>query len=118
MDKAKENYAVILLRTDQNHIVLQVEGFEQAYQKWAEYRDLWVKCLHEKKPLEVTEFEQQLVAAFDPALVYEIVVRKKDVTINQNNPYHKEMMDRGFSNTIKQRGVGVTQDLLDQGYRY
>lgn len=110
-------YAVILLRSDQNHIVLQIEGFEEAYKKWAEYRDLWVTCLHEKKPLQVVEFNQQLVAAFDPALVYEIVVRKKDVAINQNNPYYKEMVDKGFSSTVK-RGAGVTQDLLDQGYRF
>lgn len=116
MDKTKENYGVILLRTDQSHIVIKAVGFEEAYKKWAEYRDLWMTCLHEKKPLQVVEFDQQLVAAFDPALVYEITLRKKDAVVNENNPYYKEMVEKGFSNTLKTNS-GVTRDLLDQGYR-
>lgn len=110
-----ECYSIIFLRKDDDHIIIDSGNFEDTYMKWAFYRDNWSKCLHEKNPLEVVEKDLGIVTAFDPGIVYEIIIKKRDMKINNNNPYFKEMNDRGFSNTLKSHSTN-SSDLLERNY--
>jgi hypothetical protein len=112
----EENYSIILLRTDGDHIILDVGNIENAYTKWATYRDEWSKSLQDKKPLIVVEKDLGIVTAFNPGIVYEIIIRKKDLRVSANNPYQKEMLEKGFSQTFGSH-TKSGHDLLDRGYK-
>jgi len=112
MDK-KQTYAVIVLKRNQDHIVvLETLDFDEAHKLYGELKEKWTKSLHDQTPFELST---PLVTAFDPGLIYEITIRPiTESDINPNNPYRKEMINRGFSNTFNKN----TNSILDEGYKY
>jgi len=95
---------------------LKMKNFDLAHQKWKELADKWVKCLHEKLPFIL---ESPIVTAFDPTFVYEIIVKPQTVSSNLessvNNPYTKDMLANGFTNTFAKNSLN-SNGLLDRGY--
>lgn len=110
-----ESYSVVFLRKDSEHVILDFSDFENAYMKWAQYRDDWAKCLHEKKPLQIVEKDLGIVTVFDPGFLYEIIIKKRNIKTSPTNPYYKEMEEKGFTNSLK--NYSNSSDLLDRGYK-
>lgn len=107
-----QSYMVAVLRSDGNHIIMdEAVSFEGAREKWIYLTRYWEECVKEKKPFII---ESPIVTAFDPSMIYEIVLRPKSTTTS-NNPYQKEMQSKGLSEMMK--GAGLGAGLLDGGYR-
>lgn len=103
-------YETLILRRDGQHIVaIQSTEFEKCYQKWEALHTQWQECAKEVKPFIVKD---PILTAFEPGLIYEIllqpVMTATKAIVNENNPYAKEMLNRGFSNTFG------NQDLLSR----
>lgn len=94
-------YETLILRRDGQHIsALQSSEFEECFAKWEQLQTQWTECAKEVKPFILKD---PVVTAFEPGLIYEIILRPlmtETKTMNENNPYTKRMLERGFSNTF------------------
>lgn len=97
----KAEYGVLILRRDQQHIqALLTSDYEAAFKLWQELSKKWQESVKETIPFQLTA---PIVTAFDPGLISEITIRpviENKLTSNPNNPYEKEMRERGFSDTF------------------
>jgi len=115
MPKTKEQnivYAVLVLRTDQNHItVLESANYDECFNCWSELTAQWKETAKEGSPFQITN---PIVTSFSPGMITEITVvpvQAQNQALN-DNPYQKDMMKEGFANTFG-RNTGV----LDNGYK-
>ncbi len=116
MEQLKEQkmvYEVLVLRTDQNHIVaLESNNYDECFNCWVELTSQWEECAKESKPFQITD---PIVTSFSPGMISEIrivPVTSEEMKSKSHNPYYNQMMQNGFANTF---GQGV--DMLDQGYK-
>lgn len=112
-NEQKVVYAVFVLRTDQQHITaIESDNYDECYETWESLHNVWMEASAENKPFVMTK---PIVTAFHPGLISEITLRpivEQSASKNQN-PYQKNMVNNGFSNSFP-TGGGV--DLLDNGY--
>lgn len=94
-------YTVLVLRKDGDNITaVESADFEECYKVWEELQGKWTEAVKEVKPFVLKD---PILTAFEPGLIYEITLRPlsyKKSQINTNNPYARDMLDRGFSNTF------------------
>ncbi len=94
-------YQTLILRRDGNHIaVIESVEFEKCYAMWEQLQNQWAECAKEVKPFVIKD---PVLTAFEPGLIYEITLRPvmpMTKAMNENNPYARNMLDRGFSNTF------------------
>lgn len=98
--KRPAEYGVLILKRDQQHIdALVTSNYEDAYKLWNTLSNQWEKCVKEQVPFRL---EKPLVTCFDPGLIFEITIRPvvENRMQESNNPYTKEMRDKGFSETF------------------
>lgn len=102
-------YQTVIFRRDGNHIaVVESTDFEKCYKSWEALQAQWAECAKEVKPFLLKD---PVLTAFEPGLIYEITLRPVmpvTKTVNENNPYAREMLNRGFSSTFG------NQDLLSR----
>ena len=110
-------YSVVILRTDGEHlIVVESENYDECFEKWNQLQESWQESVKDQKPFVLKE---PLVTAFHPILIKEITLRpvtKEAINTKYENPYKKQMLQRGFSETFN-KYTGSTADLLDDGYK-
>lgn len=101
-------YAVLVLRTDGEHIqVLESDDYDKCYEKWKTVLQEWKDAAKELRPFEIID---PIVTAFSPSMIFEvrlIPVGTEDSN-NSHNPYNKKMNEQGFSRTFPSQG----KDLL------
>jgi len=109
-NQEQQIYAVLVLRTDQDHIiVLESPDYEKCYNIWEDLIGKWTQAAKDGIPFKLSEPQ---VTAFSPGMITEIKLIPVS-QINQNkvhNPYYQNMVRNGFANTQGGR------DILDQGY--
>ncbi len=107
--EAEVIYQTLILRRDGNHIsIVESTDFEKCYKAWETLQGQWAECAKEVRPFILKD---PVITAFEPGLIYEIIlqpVMSASKAVNENNPYAKQMLDRGFSNTFG------NQDLLSR----
>lgn len=109
---SNELYQVIIFRRDGNHLKgFESDDFDEAKEKWQELQAQWVEKFKETQPFVL---EDPVVTAFDPGLILEISVLPVTEQKKSNNPYKKEMNEKGLSNTLNNYTGGAS--LLDSGY--
>ena len=111
MNTKKEKYLIAILRKDGNHVFdLETENFEEAKKQWSKLIEYWESCIKEHKPFIVTTTQ---ISAFDPSLIYEIVIRPSTtLESDSSNPYKKRMMNNGLNKMFG------GPDILDSGFSY
>jgi len=115
-EEKKILYSVIILRTDGEHvIVLESDNYDDCFEKWNQLQTLWQESSTENKPYVLKE---PVVTAFHPILIKEITLRPitKSPISKYENPYKKEMVQKGFSEAFG-KFSSSTGDLLDDGYK-
>jgi len=120
-DKNKEKdlvYAVLVLRTDQNHItVLESNNYDECFNCWSEMTNKWSKAAKEGVPFELSN---PIVTAFSPGMITEITlvpVTTQDIQSKSHNPYYQNMMEKGLTNAFGFNNSTNDADLLDKGYK-
>lgn len=111
-EERKQVYEVVVVKVDHNHItVISTEKYDDAFEKWKKFTDIWTNAIKEKVPMIITD---PVVTAFDPGLVKEITLRPLMEVLESkyDNPYQKQMMNKGLSPMLP-----GAPDLLDSGYR-
>lgn len=97
----KAEYGVLILRRDQQHIqALLTSDYDSAFKLWEELSKRWQESVKETIPFRLIS---PVVTSFDPGLISEITIRpvvENKLTSNPNNPYEKEMREKGFSETF------------------
>lgn len=114
-NEEKQVYEVVILRVDNNHIILeQTINFDEAVEKWKETNALWEDSLANKKPFKIMK---PIVTSFDPGMITEISVRPlmKISDSKYDNPYQQKMLKEGLGNMFRQQG-NPNSNLLDEGY--
>lgn len=117
VEEKKELYEVLIIKRDQNHIVvMSVPSYDKCYEKWTELLKIWTEALKDKIPFVLKD---PVVTAFDPGLIMEISIMPvmKVAESKYDNPYQKEMMKKGLSQTLRSNGNALNSDILDEGYR-
>jgi hypothetical protein len=113
----KQLYEIWILRRDADHIKSgEFEKFEEACEEWKKLKESWHSCIKEQKPFEL---HKPIVTAFDPGLISEIRIVTfvaKESANSIDNPYHKEMQQRGLSEALNKYSK-TGYDLLDGGYK-
>jgi hypothetical protein len=105
-------FSLVLLRKDQDHIhILETQNEKEVLVVWKELVNAWKTCVKEVIPFTL---DKPLVTAFDPGLISEIKILTKEMGLS-DNPYKKEMLDKGFGNTLN--NYTRTSDILDSGYK-
>lgn len=113
----KPQYAVIIYRTDENHIVTcETEDYDTCYEHWETLVAQWKECGNSPQPFIVKE---PVIDAFAPNLIYSITIREKGVASDSGgkhpNPYNEQMRKEGFSKTFNNHSQG--DSILDGGYK-
>jgi hypothetical protein len=112
MDQPTALYVVLILKRTGDHVqVLETDNFDKAHSLWKELLEKWETCHKETKAFVL---ETPIVTAFEPGQITEITVmpvtkQKSD----SNNPYVKDMLNKGFSKTFNNFARG---EMLDEGY--
>jgi hypothetical protein len=116
-EEKKQNYGVLIIRTDLEHIVVcETADFQTAHAEWKKLNEKWTTCVKEGTPFSI---ESPVITSFHPGLIKEIMVRpelaERPMNRGINNPYESKMREKGLNGTMK---FGVPgNDILDGGYR-
>lgn len=117
IEEKKQIYEVILLKHNQEHIVvISTDKYDTAFEKWEQLTKTWTEALKDKVPLIIKD---PIVTAFDPGLVKEITVRPimEVLESKYENPYQQSMMKNGLSKVLRNtQNSSGSPDLLDEGY--
>lgn len=108
-------YTVLILKKNQDHIAaIETDNYDQAYELWKSLVESWRACVKNQEPFSI---ESPIVTAFDPGLVLEIslVPITQTVEVN-NNPYKKEMVEKGLSETLGRYNTRGAE-ILDGGLK-
>lgn len=112
----KQIYEVLVLRNDGQHMVAKSsDNYDTCFEAWKSLVAKWENAITNKIPLSIVE---PVVTAFDPGLIKEILLRPlmKVPESRYDNPYQKEMMNKGLSGVLKPGNV-LNPDIMDEGYR-
>lgn len=116
-EESKTSYGLFVLRRNEDHIsVLETDNYDEAYEAWETLKQQWAKCINESLPFELTS---PVVTAFDPNLIYEIILKPVVETMANNsrnfNPYKQAMHQNGLQNTLGNHAM--LSEIKDGGYR-
>jgi hypothetical protein len=119
MRKIKEEketvYEISIARNDMQipMIVYRSTNYEESYEKWQELYKQWQTSSDDNK---VFVLKEPVVTAFNPVLIREITLRPvvEQSAGKYKNPYQREMIDNGFSETF---GKHNATELMDGGYK-
>lgn len=109
-------YILYIHRKDiQPLLVLETSEFDKIKETWRTLTDNWRKSVEEKRPFEL---EQPIITSFDPGLITEIRIYSKSIATETHgsNPYVKDMITSGFSDTFT-KNTSVNSELLDKGFK-
>ena len=120
MTQGRQLFAVTILKRDQQHlIVMQTENQDEAQEAWTKLVGLWTQALKEQTPFILGGVS---ATAFDPGLVYEITINSTELTgtVSGNNPYNKNMLQNGFSESfgMSAKGNSSQSPMLDTGFKF
>jgi hypothetical protein len=108
MSKEKMVYAVVIFRTDSQHIqIMESADYDKCYEKWKFLHTEWTASTKEQRPFIL---EDPIVTAFTPSVVYEIKllpIMSEEMSVKSNNPYQQKMNQSGFSNMFAQSGTDL-----------
>lgn len=93
-------YQTAILRKNGEHIsVLESTKFDDCLKCWESLQNQWADCAKEMKPFIIKD---PVITAFEPGLIYEILVRPlySEESANSNNPYTKRMYEQGLTRTL------------------
>lgn len=111
----KLSYTVLIQKKNQDHLVaIETENYDQAFELWQSLTDQWKTCIKEQSPFTLTA---PVVTAFDPGLVLEINIIPVPIQTKEtnNNPYRRDMLDRGLTETLNNYTRGT--EMLDAGLK-
>ena len=110
-------YLVKVLRLDEKDIdLVETEEFSVANEIWEKAYTDWTLAVSERRPFVVKEpMEGQLMTAFDPSLIKEILLIPIELSSKGNNPYHQRMNKTGLGSMLN--NTIVAGQNLDGGYK-
>lgn len=111
----KLSYTVLIQKKNQDHLVaIETENYDEAFERWTQLTDSWKVSIKEQVPFTLTT---PVVTAFDPGLILEINIVPVPVQTKEvnNNPYRRDMLDRGLTETLNNYTRGT--EMLDSGLK-
>ena len=101
MSKEKLVYAVLVCRSDGNHIVItESTNYDACYEVWKKTQTTWAEASKEQKPFVL---EDPIVTAFSPSMIYEVKLiptMTEEMSSKSHNPYQAKMNEHGFGKTF------------------
>lgn len=115
MNEEQSIYVVRMFRKDQEVFdCFESVDFSECKNIWEKLHTEWQECHKEQK---VFLLKSPIISAFEPGLISEISILPKVNVLNKidaDNPYKKQMMDKGLSHSLRQ--TGIAPNVLDDGY--
>jgi len=111
----KLSYMVLIQKKNQDHLVaIETENYDEAFERWMQLTDSWKVSIKEQVPFTLAT---PIVTAFDPGLILEINIVPVPVQTKEvnNNPYRRDMLDRGLTETLNNYTRGT--EMLDSGLK-
>lgn len=125
----KQVLQVLLYRKDEAEptVIMESDNFAQCKKVWKQLIEKWTKAHKEAEPFVL---ESPIVTAIEPGIVAEIKVFPKmepQLQIDPNNPYQRDMLNRGLAQSMRgvapgniyDNGAGgiAYSDMMDEGYK-
>jgi len=95
-------------------VAIETENYDEAFERWMQLTDSWKVSIKEQVPFTLAT---PIVTAFDPGLILEINIVPVPVQTKEvnNNPYRRDMLDRGLTETLNNYTRGT--EMLDSGLK-